>query len=135
MSAYVLVVDDDVDVLAGMRRGLWRYRERFTCEFVASAREAMERLRTGSFAVALVDLEMPDIDGMVLLEHLRARHPEVVRIAFSGSCEAQRCLEAMVLAHRFIEKPCTTDHLVEHIEACLHASRLGSRLVGRETGT
>jgi DNA-binding NtrC family response regulator len=124
MSAHVLVVDDDVDVLTGMRRGLWRYRERFTCEFVGSVREAMECLRTGSFAVALVDIEMPDIDGTVLLEHLRVLHPRIVRIAFSGSCEARRCLEAMALAHHFIEKPCTTDRLVQQIEACLREGSL-----------
>ncbi|HET6583185.1 MAG TPA: HDOD domain-containing protein [Nannocystaceae bacterium] len=128
MSSHVIVVDDDPDVLAGMRRGLWRYRDRFTCEFVSGGREAMERLRTQSFGVALVDLEMPDIDGIALLEHLRAHHPAVVRIAFSGSCEARRCLDAMALAHRFVDKPCTTDRLVQHIEACLHDGGSGVRI-------
>ena len=134
MIAHVLVVDDDVDVLTGMRRGLWRYRDRFTCEFVASARAAMELLRTRTFAVALVDLEMPDIDGMVLLEHLRVFHPGIVRIAFSGSCEAHRCLEAMALAHHFVEKPCTTDRLVQHIEACLREGVVQGAME-RSTGT
>lgn len=128
MSARVLIVDDDPDVLAGMRRGLWRHRDRFACEFVGGGREAMERLRVQTFAVALVDLEMPDIDGIALLEHLRAHHPNVVRIAFSGSCEARRCLDAMALAHRFVDKPCTTDRLVQHIEACLHDGGSGVRI-------
>jgi putative nucleotidyltransferase with HDIG domain len=128
MSARVIVVDDDPDVLLGMRRGLWRYRDRFTCEFVGSARAAMDRLLAEPFAVALVDLEMPEIDGTELLEHLRAHHPDVVRIAFSGSCEARRCLDAMALAHRFIDKPCTTDRLAQHIEACLRDGGSGVRI-------
>lgn len=127
MSDRVLIVDDDADVLLGLRRGLWRHRERFACSFAGSAREAMQMLRHGEFAVAIVDLEMPEIDGTELLDFIRAHHPSVVRIAFSGSCEARRCLDALSLAHRFVDKPCSTDRLVEHIETCLRAGGPGMR--------
>src|SRR5205085_6494600 len=96
--------------------------------FVVDRREAVEWLRTQTFSVALVDLEMPDIDGIALLEHLRATYPSIVRIAFSGSCEARRWLDAMALAHRFVDKPCTTDRLVQHIEACLRDGGSGVRI-------
>jgi HD-like signal output (HDOD) protein/ActR/RegA family two-component response regulator len=134
MTPRVIVVDDDPDVLAGLRRGLWRYRDRFSCEFLGSAREAMDRLRVEHFAVAIVDLEMPDIDGAVLLEHLRVDYPDVVRIAFSGSCEAARWMDAVALAHRFIDKPCTTDRLVEHIDACLRDGGSGVRIAAALKG-
>lgn len=134
MTARVIVVDDDPDVLAGLRRGLWRHRDRFTCEFVGSAREAMDRLRMETFAVAIVDLEMPEIDGAVLLEHLRVAYPDVVRIAFSGSCEAARWMDAVALAHRFVDKPCTTDRLVQHIEACLRDGGSGVRIAAALKG-
>ncbi len=134
MTSHVIVVDDDPDVLAGLRRGLWRYRDRFACDFVDSAREAMDRMRHQTYAVAIVDLEMPDIDGAVLLEHLRVAHPDVVRIAFSGSCEAGRWMDAVALAHRFVDKPCTTDRLVEHIEACLRDGGSGVRIAAALKG-
>ncbi|MBK6921122.1 MAG: HDOD domain-containing protein [Deltaproteobacteria bacterium] len=121
MKPQVLFVDDDHGVREGLRRALRRYRERFECHFAASAAQARTLLETQSFDLALIDLSLPDVDGVSLLAYLRDNHPVVVRAAFSGTCEVKQCIDALTFAHRFVSKPVTPDRLAEHISECLAA--------------
>lgn len=121
MKPQVLFVDDDQGVREGLRRALYRYRDQFECHFAAAASEARSLLEARSFDLALVDLSLPDVDGVSLLAYLRENHPVVVRAAFSGTCEVKQCIDALTFAHRFVSKPVTPDRLAEHISECLTA--------------
>jgi putative nucleotidyltransferase with HDIG domain len=80
-------------------------------------------------------MRMPDIDGARLLEVLRERHPETVRIVLSGQTELEAALRAVPVAHQFLAKPCDRDQLRRAIEsACLSRALLADEAVRRAAG-
>ncbi len=129
MTIRVLVVDDDREVLAGLRRALHRFRDRFACTFVASVADAEAALHAqagldeGPFDLAVVEPALTGPAGQSVLSLLRARHPDVVRIAFSATVDARRCVDVLADAHRFVGKPCTPEQLVAHLEESVGATR------------
>ena len=74
----ILVVDDDEGLLPALvdAFGAQGYR----AEGAQSASEALEKLERAAFDVLLTDLMMPGMDGVALLERVRARFPEMVMI-------------------------------------------------------
>jgi DNA-binding NarL/FixJ family response regulator len=93
----VLVVDDHRVFTDALRIGMGVH-EGVRCAAVAhSAHEALARAAAVAFDVALVDLDLPDADGLVLVGRLRERHPEVraiVLTAFARPDLADRALAA-----------------------------------------
>lgn len=78
MKMKVLVVDDDAD----MREAMKLMVESFGCEAASAAngQQALQMLKSGGcYDAVLLDLMMPDISGMQLLEHLRST-PVTARI-------------------------------------------------------
>ncbi len=102
MSDSVLIVDDDADVLRGVgdyfeRLGYEVYRE----ESGESALEAYARHRP---EVVLLDLKLPGMDGMQVLEELRRRDAAV--LLMTGHGDIQTAVRAMQLgAENFLAKP------------------------------
>jgi HD-like signal output (HDOD) protein/CheY-like chemotaxis protein len=116
MTTRVLFVDDDTNVLAGLRRMIHSRRDRITAIFVSSGADALLQLASDQFAVLVTDLQMPGMDGAELLEQVREQHPQVIRIVLSGQVEDDKVLRVSTLAHQFLSKPCDLDELLETIE-------------------
>ncbi|MGD9124969.1 MAG: response regulator, partial [Desulfarculaceae bacterium] len=87
-SCKVLVVDDEL----GMREsiGAWLQKEGYRPVKAASGEEALALMEKESFELALVDIKMPGMDGLELLNHIKAHYPEtlVVIITAYGSIES-----------------------------------------------
>jgi DNA-binding NtrC family response regulator len=111
----ILFVDDEQDVLAALRSGLRRERDRWTMVFVTSAAQAIEELAREPFDALVSDLRMPGMDGADLLAHVKDSHPQVARIVLSGNAESETTKRARALAHEFLNKPCP----VVQVKACL----------------
>ena len=78
----VLVVDDDEPLAKVMARVL---RSRgFECDFALTGSEARRLLETKDYAVALLDVRLPDESGYGLLEELRATRPSTAVVMISG---------------------------------------------------
>jgi DNA-binding response OmpR family regulator len=96
----VLIVEDDVGVRHALERGLARG---FETTAVASAGEA---LRDDDHDIALVDLGLPDRDGVELCRELRARHPERPIVVVTGRCEELDVVDALEAgADDYVTKP------------------------------
>jgi CheY-like chemotaxis protein len=80
--ARILLVDDDEDVLRGMRRVL----QRLGHEVVAAAdgHQALRALEGDPCDLVITDINMPEMDGIELILALRERWPKVPIIAISG---------------------------------------------------
>ena len=108
MAGSVLLIDDDVDVL----RSIGNYFERFgyevTRELSGEAGLAtFDRLRP---EVVILDLALPGMDGMEVLEHLRQRDASVVLL--TGQADVATAVRAMQLgAENFLTKPVDMEHL------------------------
>jgi HD-like signal output (HDOD) protein/ActR/RegA family two-component response regulator len=115
----ILFVDDEPNVLAGLRRVLDPLSHQWDMVFAASGREALERLGESAFDVLVTDLRMPEMTGVELLGKVRERFPEITRIVLSGTADLEYTLRAATLAHQYLCKPCDAATLRSTLErAC-----------------
>jgi len=124
----VLFVDDDDIVLEGLRDALRSHRRQWSMSFVTNGDAALAQLERGMHDVIVSDLRMPGMDGATLLEAVRDRHPDVVRIVLSGHADIPTAARAAGAAHRMIAKPCETHELARVIERSCALRDLASRI-------
>ena len=128
MPGYLLVVDD----LETNRDVLSRRLERQGYEVASagSGRQALERLRTETFDLVLLDIMMAEMDGYEVLQRLKAdaalRHIPVIMIsALSEMDSVVRCIE--MGAEDYLPKPFNPTLLKARIGACLEKKRARDR--------
>ncbi len=78
----ILCVDDEPAILAALRRVFRPHGYRVLT--AASGEQALEILEREAVSVVISDMSMPGMDGPTLLELVRARRPEVVRLLLTG---------------------------------------------------
>jgi putative nucleotidyltransferase with HDIG domain len=111
MLKAVLFVDDEPNLLDGLRRVLRPLRQEWRMDFAGSGSEALQMLERSPFDVVVTDMRMPGMDGAQLLSEVRARHPQLVRIILTGQCSNEGMLQGFRVAHRRLTKPCDPDLL------------------------
>jgi putative nucleotidyltransferase with HDIG domain len=102
----LLFVDDDRMVLAGLRRALHEMRGEWEMTFVDGGEAALAAIGQQPFDAVITDMRMPGVDGAELLERVKDRHPEVIRIVLSGQSEKEAMLRSIAPAHQYLAKPC-----------------------------
>lgn len=119
MNPRVLFVDDELNVLSGLRRLLRAQRGAWDLHFASGATEALELFAAKPFDVLVTDMRMPGMDGAELLARVAADYPNTVRLVLSGQSEHERIFRAIGPAHQFLSKPCEEKVLVSTINrAC-----------------
>lgn len=131
----VLCVDDDPNVLSGIRRNLQR---RVPLDLAASPAEALAKIRAdGPYAVCVTDMQMPGMNGIELLREVQAVAPDTVRMMLTGYADRDTAIEAINRGqiYRFLSKPCQPATLLEAIEDGLKQYQLvtGERELLSET--
>lgn len=123
MEKKILIVDDDRIVLESCKRVL--ESEGFEVVLVSSAIDAIEQLEKKSFDLMLMDVKMPEKDGVYLLEKIREKWPlddwpELPVLVMSGypTPETIRDLKKQG-ARDFIPKPFTPDELLLSVQKFL----------------
>jgi DNA-binding NtrC family response regulator len=116
---HVVFVDDEAQLLTGLRRALRDKREAWDMSFATGAEQALEVLATKPCAVLVSDYRMPGMDGGQLLRVVRDQYPDTSRMILSGHTDKADLAEAIELAHHFMNKPCATDELVEAVHRLL----------------
>ncbi|WP_321474933.1 response regulator [uncultured Paludibaculum sp.] len=131
----VLFVDDELNVLEGLRTRLHRQRAKWNMVFVLSGKEALERMAQGDVDVLVTDMRMPEMDGVTLLKRAQEEFPRVVRIVLSGHAELEAALRAIHVAHQFLSKPCEAG-IIENVvdRACNLQSLLRDELLEKCVG-
>lgn len=106
----LLVVDDEPGVLRLIAR--FARKVGFDVATAASGREALQTLQTRKAAVALVDLRMPDVDGLEVLRRIRAVDPDCQVILMTGHASIDTAIEAIKHgAMDYLSKPFDFDRL------------------------
>lgn len=123
MTSTVLFVDDDENVLRGLRRMLHPMREAWDMVFVDSAEKALAAMAERPFDVVVSDLRMPGVDGAELLTLISKTYPASVRIILSGYAEEEAILRTAGPAHRYLSKPCDFDVLLEAVSSAVALRR------------
>ncbi len=107
----VLFVDDEPNVLGGLRRMLRNMRNEWHMEFVEGGQKALDLLDGQEFDVIVSDMRMPGINGLDLVKKVMESHPEMVRIILSGQSDEGFIRESVGVTHHFLSKPCSPDLL------------------------
>ena len=132
----ILFVDDEADVLQGMRRTLREMRHEWSMEFATSGAAALEELAKTPADVIVSDMRMPGMDGWELLGEVKKLYPQTVRLVLSGHAEARSIMRAVGTAHQYLAKPCESATLkaaitqTYRLRDLLSSDRL-AQLVGR----
>lgn len=124
MTDRVLIVDDDVNLLQGLRRQL---RKKFDLRFAEGGIAARELIDSGEeFAVIVSDMQMPELNGLQLLCHVRDKCCDTTRIMLTGNADQQTATDAVNdgAVFRFISKPCDTVELEKAIVDAIDHYRL-----------
>jgi CheY-like chemotaxis protein len=109
----ILLVDDEHEVVSGLRRALSRCASSFEIAIACSAAEALVTLALAPCAVVVSDVQMPGITGLELLEEIARTRPSVGRVLLTGTAEANSATRALPAAHRFLCKPCNIKTIAE----------------------
>ena len=107
----VLVVDDDRLVRTALLRTLRRLPDIAVTDF-ADPLEALEHARTNNFHVAILDLQMPEMDGVTLAQEIRSLQPMIQLVFMTANLTSELAARAALLSARpLIGKPWTTADL------------------------
>jgi len=100
----LLLVDDDPEFRGSLARRF--VRRGYRVQEAAGGDEALELAHRRQFAVAIIDMVMPCMSGLALLERLKAEHPECEAIMLTGQGTIETAVQAMRLgAFDYLTKP------------------------------
>lgn len=119
----ILFVDDEENVLRGIRRMLRAQRGDWQMDFVSSAEEALNYLENNPVDVVVSDMRMPGMDGATFLGVVQEKYPQAIRIVLSGFAEKEMILKTIGPSHLYLAKPCDQDILVKAINRSLALRR------------
>ncbi len=120
----ILFVDDEFRVLEALQRMLRPLRFEWQMEFASGGEAALALMEANPFDVVVSDMRMPRMDGAALLDQVRERYPQAIRILLSGQSSMSTALRAVTVAHQFLAKPCDGDMLRVAIERACHLQAL-----------
>ena len=123
MKSSLLIIDDDANTLASLSRAFrLAGHEAAVCDNPA---RALELVKSEKFDLVFSDVVMPGIDGLKLLEQIRAAGVTTPVVMMSGQAHIEMAVKATRLgALDFLEKPISTDKLLLTLQNALKMERL-----------
>jgi DNA-binding NtrC family response regulator len=134
MRAKILIVDDDRDILLGLENRItWMGHEPVTAD---NGKDALRLIEQGEFDLVLLDLELPFLSGLEILQRVKGASPNELRtegdsgttttyttpliIILTAFGTIERAVHAMQLgAFDFLTKPFSADHLTVVVQKAL----------------
>ena len=114
MKIRVLLVDDEEDFVETLAQRL-EVRD-FEVATALSGADALERLEDREIDVVVLDLQMPGVDGIQVLQEIKDKKPLIEVIMLTGHATVETAIEGMKLgAFDFLTKPTETEELLEKI--------------------
>lgn len=119
----ILVVDDEKSVRDSLKMIL-EY-EHYDVVFAENGVKALANVEKNSFEVILLDIKMPGMDGMEVLQRLKDMHPEIPVIIISGHGTIENAVEATKLgAYDFLSKPLDRDKVLVTVRNAIEQQNL-----------
>ncbi|MCA9790498.1 MAG: response regulator [Candidatus Eremiobacteraeota bacterium] len=128
----LLFVDDEVNILGGLRRVLRRCRRDWSFDFVTSGEQALEAHGQVSYDAVVSDMRMPGMDGAELVKRVHRLDPSGLRVGLSGYSETRRLAQSADYLHQFWTKPCQLEALLASLTVAFEMGDLLSPAVRAE---
>jgi DNA-binding NtrC family response regulator len=117
------VIDDDESIRLGCSQSL--ELEGYLVRTAKNGKEGLEFAREEAFDVVIVDLKMPEIDGMTVLSRLRHEVPDTQVVMITGYATIESAVDAMrVGAYDYLPKPFSSDMLNAVVKRAIERRRL-----------
>ena len=114
-DARILVVDDDENIRKVEVAIL--EDQNYTVESVGTAKEAIEKSKRKFYNVALIDIRLPDMEGIELLTKFRETTPKIRKIIVTGYPTLQNAVDAVNKgADAYIVKPFDVEQVLKTIQ-------------------
>lgn len=116
----ILFVDDEPNILSGLKRMLRSMRSEIDFYFAEGGRQALEIIEENEINVIVSDMRMPGMDGAALLMTVQEKHSQIVRIMLTGQADDESVLRTVGVVHQFLAKPSDPSILKEVLtRACV----------------
>ncbi len=107
----ILVIDDDKSILNIFTRVL--QKQGYNIDTAETGQETVEKLQNRNYDVALVDIKLPDTNGIDLIARMHATHPKTIKIAITGFPSLEEATKIMDQgAAAYLVKPAKSDVLI-----------------------
>lgn len=124
----ILVVDDQKAVCYSIQRLL--QTEDYTVYTAASGTEALTIINDASPDLVIMDVRMPEMDGLEVLERIKKSHPKIQVIMMTAFSTTEKAIHAMKLgAYDYITKPFDNDELLIRIRDAIKTRDLIKEVV------
>lgn len=121
-QARILVIDDDENIRTAL--SLVLKEKGYEVDVAATGHEAISKSKASFYNVALVDLRLPDMDGIRLLTEMRETVPKMVKIIITGYPSLENAIEAVNRgADGYMVKPYNVDDLIRTIKENLQKQK------------
>ena len=117
----ILIIDDDVNICELLR--LYLEKEGFSTETVTDGLKAVDAFKSYSPDLVLLDLGLPDGDGMQLLEFIRSRSAVPVIVLSARSDETDKVVALDGGANDYVTKPFGSAELLARMRSALRTGR------------
>ncbi|GHE80926.1 response regulator transcription factor [Streptomyces cellulosae] len=111
----VLAVESDSEVAKGLVRDLWRHG--YQAESVPTGAQALQQYRNAD--LLLVDLDLPDLDGVELCRSIRALCDVPIIVVTARDSELDRVMSLRAGSDDYVPKPYSLAELIARIEAVM----------------
>jgi len=120
----ILCVDDEPSILSALRR-LFRSHG-FAVIAAESGQAGLDLLETEPIDLVISDMRMPHMDGVVFLEHVRQRKPDILRLLLTGYADIASITGAINRGeiYRYIAKPWDDNDIILTVQDALERSAL-----------
>jgi len=110
VRAEILVIDDEVAVNNNIRKIL--VKRDFHVDQAVSKSEALEKIEQKAYALVVLDLKIPEVNGLELLKAIRDKRPDTMVIIITGYASIETAVEASRMgAVDYLPKPFTPDEI------------------------
>lgn len=110
----ILIVDDDKYILNIFSRIL--QKQGYNVDTVETGQEALEKVDTQEYNLALIDVKLPDTNGTDLLAKIHTTKPEMIKIVITGFPSLEDATKVMDQgATAYLVKPVKSEELVKII--------------------
>ncbi|MFC1718554.1 response regulator [Candidatus Poribacteria bacterium] len=117
-KASILIVDDDESIRRSL--SLILKRKGYTTELAGTGRETLEKAQKRFFNVVLLDIKLPDMEGIELLTFLKQIQPSTVIFIVTAYASLETTAQALKIgASAYFTKPLDMDEILDKLDKAL----------------